>query len=57
MFDHLFHRAVLQEFSIPVAVHAVIFVLTSIGIGAENIFCERHAATLTKSLFHNIFIG
>jgi hypothetical protein len=38
MFDHLFHRAVLQELAIPVAVHAVIFVLTSVGIGAEDIF-------------------
>jgi hypothetical protein len=38
MFDHLFHRAVLQELSIPVAVHAVIFILTTIGIRAEDIF-------------------
>ena len=54
MFDHLFHRAVLQELSIPVAVHTVIFVLTSVGIRAEDFLCERHSAALTKFLFHTI---
>ena len=33
MLNHLFHRAVLQEMSIPVAVHAIIFILTTVGIG------------------------
>ena len=54
MFDHLFHRAVLQEQAILVAVHAVIFVLTTVGIRAEDFFCERHSTALTKLLFHFI---
>jgi hypothetical protein len=52
MLNHLFHRTILQELTVLVAVHAVIFVLTSVGIGTEDFFCERHAATLTKFLFH-----
>jgi hypothetical protein len=53
MFDHLFHRAILQEFSILIAVHAIIFVLTTVGISAENIVSQRHTATLTE--FHFFF--
>jgi hypothetical protein len=50
MLNHLFHRAVLQELSIPVAVHTVIFILTSIGIRTEQLVSQRHATALTK--FH-----
>jgi hypothetical protein len=57
MFDHLFHRAILQEFSILIAVHAIIFVLTTVGISAENIVSQWHSATLTKfDFFFHIFI-
>ena len=54
MLNHLFHRTVLQELAVLVAVHAVIFILTSIGIRTKHIICERHAAALTKLLFHII---
>ena len=37
--DHLFHRAVLQELPIFIAVYAVFFILTAIGISAEDIIC------------------
>ena len=47
------HRAVLQELTVLIAVHAIIFVLASIGIDAENIVSQRHSATLTK--FHFFF--
>ena len=50
--DHLIHRAILQELPVPVAVDAVIFILASIGIGAQDFIRERHPAALTKFLFH-----
>ena len=56
MLNHLFHRAILQELAVLIAVHAVIFLLTPVGICAEDIICERHSATLTKSLFHKNLI-
>ena len=37
-----------------IAVHAVIFVLTTVGIRAENIVSKWHSATLTKSHFFHI---
>ena len=46
----------LQEFTVRVAVHAVMFILRAVGIRAEDCLCERHSAALTKFLFHNIFI-
>ena len=57
MLNHLFHRTILQELSVLVAVHAVIFILRAVGIGPQHIFCERHAATLTKFLFHHILFN
>jgi hypothetical protein len=54
MLNHLFHRTILQELAVLVAVHAVIFILTSVGVGAEHLICERHSAALTKFLFHTI---
>jgi hypothetical protein len=56
MLNHLVHRTILQELAVLVAVHAIIFVLTSIGIRTENFLCERHTAALTKLLFHTIFL-
>ena len=56
MFDHLFHRAVLQEFSILVAIHAVIFILAAVDIRAEDFLGERHSAALAKLLFHHLSI-
>jgi hypothetical protein len=51
MLNHFFHRAVLQELTILIAVHAIIFVLTTVGVCAEDIVSQRHAATLTKCYF------
>jgi hypothetical protein len=56
MLNHLFHRTILQELAILVAVHAVIFVFRAIGIRTEDIFRERHSAALTKFLFHSIIV-
>ena len=56
MLNHLFHRTILQELAILVAVHAVIFVLTSVGIRSEDIIRERHSAALAKFLFHSIIV-
>ena len=56
MLNHLLHRTILQELPVLIAVHAIIFVLTSVGIGAEDILCERHSAALAKSLFHILFL-
>jgi hypothetical protein len=56
MFNHLFHRTILQELAVLVAVHAVIFILTSVGIRTEDIICERHSAALAKFLFHSIIV-
>jgi hypothetical protein len=52
--DYFIHRAFLQEFTVLIAVYAVFFVLASIGIGAEDFFCERHTAALAIFLFHII---
>jgi hypothetical protein len=54
MLNHFFHRALLQEFSVPVAVHAIIFVLTTVGVCAENLVSQWHSATLTESHFFHI---
>jgi hypothetical protein len=56
MLNHLFHRTILQELAVLVAVHAVIFILRAVGIGAEDFICERHSAALAKFLFHIVFI-
>jgi hypothetical protein len=53
MLNHFFHRTVLQELTVLIAVHTIIFVLASIGICAENIVSQWHAATLTE--FNNFF--
>jgi hypothetical protein len=52
MLYHLIHRAVLQELAVLIAIHAVVFVLASIGIGAKDFVGERHSAALAKLLFH-----
>ena len=44
----------LQEFTVFVAIDAVIFVLAAVGIGAEDFIGERHSAALAKPLFHFI---
>jgi hypothetical protein len=54
MLNHFFHRALLQEFSVPVAVHAIIFVFTTVGVCAENLVSQWHSATLTESHFFHI---
>ena len=54
MLNHLVHRAVLQEFSITIAIHAILFVLASIGICTENLVSQWHSATLTKFDFFHI---
>ena len=51
--DHLVHRAVLGELAILVAIYAIVFVLASVGIGAEDFIGERHSAALTE--FHFVF--
>ena len=50
---HFYHGAFLQEFAIFVAVHAVVFVLAAVGIGAQHLVVQRHAAALAKFHFHN----
>ena len=50
--DHLVHRAVLGKRSVLVAIDAIIFILASVGISAEDFIAERHAAALTEFHFH-----
>jgi hypothetical protein len=45
---HLVHGAIISEGTILVAIHTVILVFASVGIGAENLLGERHSAALTK---------
>ena len=52
VFNHLVHRAVLQESAIFEAVDAIVFILAPVGIGAKDFICERHSAALAKLLFH-----
>ena len=52
MLYHLIHRAVLQELAVLIAIHAIILIFASIGIGAKDFIGERHSAALTKLLFH-----
>jgi hypothetical protein len=40
------------ELAFLIAVDAVIFILASIGIGAEDFLSERHSAALAKSDIH-----
>ena len=53
MLNHIFHRALLKEFSVPVAIHAIIFVLTTVGVCTEHLVSQWHSATLTE--FHCFF--
>ena len=57
MLNHLLHRAVLQELTVLIAIHAILFVFASVGVGAEYLVVQRHAAALTKShfVFHYVF--
>ena len=50
--NHLVHCAILKELSVTIAKDAILLVLASIGVGAEYFWGERHAAALTKLLFH-----
>ena len=52
VFNHLIHCALLQELPVLITVHAVILILTPVGIGTENLLCERHSAALAKFHFH-----
>lgn len=52
MVNHLLHSHILRELALLVAIDAVIFVWSAIGIRAENFICKRHAAALTEFHFH-----
>lgn len=51
--DHFFHRAIHGELAVLIAVDAIVFVLGAVGVRTLQLFGQRHAAALTKLLFHN----
>ena len=53
MLYHFVHGAFLQEFTITIAEHTIVFILATVGIGAQHMVVQRHAATLTE--FHFFF--
>ena len=54
MFYHLFHREILRERALLVAVYAVVPILASVGIRARDLVRERHSAALAEIRFHNV---
>lgn len=51
--NHLLHSKVLCELSLLEAIDTIVGIGGAVGVGAQHIGGEWHAATLTKFLFHN----